>query len=81
MDSWREQALENRQTYGEQSWPVLALATIEEAGELAQALLQHEYEDGDPARVTDELRDLAALGYQLFWKQTGSAPEVAQQQR
>ena len=76
MDSWREQAVENLQRFGEQSWVVLTLATVEEIGELAQALLHYEYEDGDAERVTAELCDVAALGYQMYWKRTTYPVEV-----
>lgn len=78
MDSWRRQARDNIREYGDQSVPVLTLATVEEAGELAQALLHHEYENGDPERVTDELRDLAALGYAWFWKATEYPTDLKQ---
>lgn len=71
MRSWREQARENLETWGEQTYPELALATIEEIGELAQALLEHEYEDGAADRIPNELADVGALGYQLYWKRTG----------
>lgn len=61
MRSWREQAVENLQEFGEQSWVVLVLATVEEIGELAQALLHHEYENGDPERVTARETRMRAL--------------------
>ena len=48
----------------------VALATVKEIGELAQALLKHEYENGVSDRIPDELADVGALGYQLYWKRT-----------
>lgn len=70
MKPWVEQAHANRVRWGDQSWPVLILATIEELGELAQAVLEHYHEDGSAERIPDELTDLGALGYQIYWKAT-----------
>lgn len=70
MESWVEQAEENLEKWGEQSWIVLSLATLEELGELAQALLEHEHEGGEAARIPFELRDVGALCYQAYWKAT-----------
>ena len=71
MRSWRDQARKNLETWGEQTYLELALATVEEIGELAQAILEHEYEDGAADRIPDELADVGALGYQLYWKRVG----------
>ena len=71
MQSWREQARSNLAKYGDQTWAVLALATLEELGELCRAVLHHEYEGGDAESVMDELCDVAALGYAIHWKRTG----------
>jgi len=76
MRSWRSQARRNLEKWGEQSYPVLVLATVEELGELAQALLEHEHEGGDPERISKELADLGALGYQVYWRRTGYPDEV-----
>lgn len=70
MRSWREQARRNLDEWGEQTYPELVLATVEEIGELAQALLEHEYEDGAADRIPAELTDVGALGYQLYWRLT-----------
>ena len=76
MRSWRSQARRNFEKWGEQSYPVLVLATVEEIGELAKALLENEYEDGDPKRIPEELADLGALGYQVYWRRTGYPADV-----
>ena len=78
MRSWREQARENLEEWGEQTYPELALATIEEIGELAQALLEHEYEDGAADRIPKELADVGALGYQLYWKRAGYPDDLVE---
>ena len=76
MRSWRERAHENLETWGEQTYPELVLATIEEIGELAQALLEYEYEDGAADRIPEELSDIGALGYQLYWKRIGYPNDI-----
>ena len=76
MRRWRQQAQRNLLEWGEQSYPVLALAIVEELGELAQALLEHEYEDGDAERMPDELADLGALAYRVYWRRTGYPGDV-----
>ena len=76
MRKWRQKARRNLLEWGEQSYPVLALAIVEELGELAQALLEHEYEDGAAERIPEELADLGALGYQVYWRRTGYPERV-----
>jgi hypothetical protein len=76
MHSWREQATENLDRCGEQSWIELGLAFVEELGEAAQALLEYEFEDGDAERIPSELRDCGALGYQIYWKRHGYPADV-----
>ena len=76
MRKWRSRARSNLLEWGEQSYPVLALATVEELGEIAQAFLEYEYEDGDAERIPEELADLGALGYQVYWRQTDYPEDV-----
>ena len=76
MRKWRQKARRNLLEWGEQSYPVLALAIVEELGELAQAILEHEYEGGDAQRIPEELADLGALGYQVYWRRTGYPEDV-----
>jgi len=68
-----EQAYENVQKWGEQNTETLLLAMQEELGELTQAHLEYNWEDGDDYRVPAELIDLAALLVQLHWKITGAS--------
>ncbi|UIP01707.1 hypothetical protein Hbl1158_17030 (plasmid) [Halobaculum sp. CBA1158] len=65
---WRERAEENVEEWGLQEIDTLLLAMQEEQGELAQAYLEAEHEDGDAARIAAELDDLAALCIQLRWR-------------
>lgn len=76
MRKWRDRARSNLLEWGEQSYPVLALAIVEELGELAQAILEHEHEGGDPERIPEELADLGALGYQVYWRRTAYPEDV-----
>lgn len=62
---WEQQATENVEKWGLQDLESLLLATQEELGELTQAVLEANHEDGDPERIQGELDDLAALMYQL----------------
>lgn len=62
---WEKKAIENLNRWGEQSLRELLLATQEELGELTQAVLEADAEDGDPDRIQEELDDLGALMYQL----------------
>lgn len=65
---WREKAEENIEKWGLQDVDTLLLAMQEEQGELSQAYLEAEYEDGDARRIAKELDDLAALCIQLRWR-------------
>ena len=76
MRKWRSRARSNLLEWGEQSYPVLALSIVEELGELAQAFLEHEYQDRDAERIPEELADLGALGYQVYWRRTGYPADV-----
>lgn len=68
---WRTKARENVDEWGLQDVDTLLLATQEELGELAQAHLEAEHEDGNPERRQAELDDLAALLFQLQWALEG----------
>ena len=61
IQAWQEQARQNVAEWGLQDRDTLLLAIQEELGELTQATLEAEHEDGDYQRQYDELRDLAAL--------------------
>lgn len=65
---WWECAGRNLDRWGEQSPETLLLAMQEELGELTQAYLEAEHEDGDHEAVATELVDLAALCFQLQWR-------------
>lgn len=65
---WTEKAAENVDEWGLQEIDTLLLAMQEEQGELTQAYLESEYEDGDAAQIAAELDDLAALCIQLRWR-------------
>lgn len=52
--------------WGIQDFETLGLAVCEEAGELAQAILQHKYEGGERGRISSEALDLAALCIQVL---------------
>lgn len=65
---WLEKAEGNVEEWGLQDVETLLLAMQEEQGELAQAHLEAEHEDGDTARIAAELDDLAALCIQLRWR-------------
>lgn len=64
---WWEKGSNNVQKWGQQDVPTLLLAMQEELGDLTQAQLEAEAEDGDPDRIDDELADLGALCFQLQW--------------
>lgn len=70
---WSTRATENVEEWGQQDVETLLLAAQEELGELTQAVLEARAEGGDPARVQEELDDLAALMYQLQWAIGGDA--------
>ena len=61
-----QRASNNLQKWGPQGLKTLGLAVAEETGELAQAILQYEYEDGDLQRVYQEAIDLGALCLQVM---------------
>lgn len=65
FDRWMGKASENIDKWGLQKEETLLLAIQEELGELTQAHLEARHEDGDPARVGEELDDLGALLLQL----------------
>jgi NTP pyrophosphatase (non-canonical NTP hydrolase) len=68
IGDWRRKAEENVEEWGLQDVETLLLAMQEEMGELAQAHLEAEHEDGDPTRIARELADLGALCVQLRWR-------------
>lgn len=63
--AWKMKAKKNIDKWGVQSPGLILRCMIEELGELSQAQLQNEFEDGDPQRIHNELGDLIALCYQL----------------
>lgn len=65
LDELRERANANVEKWGPQDFQTLALAVAEEAGELAQAVLKHRWEDGPRERIRDEAVDLGALCVQI----------------
>ena len=65
FELWNSMADLNEDKWGEQDVETLLLAMQEELGELTQAHLEARAEGGDPARIRDELDDLAALCIQL----------------
>jgi len=64
---WVEKAGENREEWGQQSVETLLLAAQEELGELTQAALEYQSENGDYGDLFHELDDLGALLCQLHW--------------
>lgn len=72
FDEINHQAATNINEWGEQEMETLLLAMQEELGELTQAYLEYDWEDGDAYRVPDELIDLMALGVQIHYKVTGA---------
>jgi NTP pyrophosphatase (non-canonical NTP hydrolase) len=61
-----DRAETNLRKWGKQNWTTLGLAISEEAGEIAQAILQSRHENGDPDRIRREAIDLGALCLQLI---------------
>ena len=59
-------AKSNLQKWGEQDLETLGLCVAEEAGELAQAILQHKHEGGREDRIFNEAVDLGALCLQVM---------------
>jgi rubrerythrin len=68
-DKWTAIAKENIDNWGLQDAETLLLAMQEELGELTQAHLEAEHEDGDRGAVEQELDDLAALIIQMHYRQ------------
>ncbi len=66
--TWRRKAQCNFYEWGDQMYEELLLAIQEELGELTQAYLEHNYEDGEKDRLQEELNDLTALLLQLQFK-------------
>lgn len=66
LQIWQEKARENVEEWGLQDRQTLLLAVQEELGELTQASLEHDYEDGDVQRMFAETEDLGALLIQFF---------------
>ena len=62
---WFVKALENTEKWGLQNTETLILAMTEELGEISQAHLENQHENGDGDRVAEELADLGALCIQL----------------
>ena len=65
---WHGKACENTQEWGLQDRETLLLAMQEELGELTQAHLEAEHEDGDRERLSKELNDLGALLLQFHMR-------------
>ena len=59
------QACKNLNKWGRQSLETLGLAVAEESGELAEAILQNKWENGERKRIREEAVDLAALCWQI----------------
>lgn len=66
MDWINRRVCKNLDKWGVQDFETLGLAVCEEAGELAQAILQNKHEGGDRGRITREALDLAALCVQVL---------------
>lgn len=63
---FRERAAANIAKWGAQDYETLALCIAEEAGEVAQAVLQFQHENGAEERIREEAVDLGALCLQLL---------------
>jgi len=61
-----QRASNNLNKWGKQDVETLGLAVAEEAGELAQAILQHKHECGKEDRIYSEAIDLGALCLQVM---------------
>ena len=66
MEWIARKAGKNLDKWGVQDFETLGLAVAEEAGELAQAILQNKHEGGERGRITHEALDLAALCVQVL---------------
>ena len=71
-EDMERKAQANVAKWGHQDYQTLALAVAEEAGELAQAVLQHRHEGQPEIRIAEEALDLGALCIQvmLLWNET-----------
>ena len=65
-DTIKQRASNNLNKWGEQDLETLGLCVAEEAGELAQAILQHKHEGGTEDRIFEEAMDLGALCLQVM---------------
>ena len=65
LKPFADRATRNVEKWGPQDFVSLGLAVCEEAGELAQAILQAQHEGGAPERIKDEAVDLGALCIQV----------------
>ena len=61
-----DRAARNLEKWGPQDFQTLGLAVCEEAGELAQAILQERHEAGRRDRIREEAIDLGALCLQIM---------------
>lgn len=61
-----DRAARNLDKWGQQDFQTLGLAICEEAGELAQAILQERHECGKRDRIREEAIDLGALCLQVM---------------
>ena len=61
-----DRAARNLEKWGPQDFQTLGLAVCEEAGELAQAILQERHEAGSRDRIREEAVDLGALCLQIM---------------
>jgi NTP pyrophosphatase (non-canonical NTP hydrolase) len=66
MDWINRRVAKNLDKWGVQDFETLGLAVAEEAGELAQAILQARDEGGERGRISHEAIDLAALCVQVL---------------
>jgi NTP pyrophosphatase (non-canonical NTP hydrolase) len=66
MDWISRRASKNLAKWGVQDFETLGLAVAEEAGELAQAILQNKHEKGELGRISQEAIDLGALCVQVL---------------
>ncbi|EMA11589.1 hypothetical protein C437_01715 [Haloarcula vallismortis ATCC 29715] len=65
MTDWFEKADQNIEEWGDQDLETLLLCMQEELGELTQAVLQYQHEEGEAERIREELDDLMPLGIQF----------------
>ena len=62
---WKNKSTENVKKWGIQDLKDLSLASMEELGELTQAILQYFHESGKFDRIQEELDDLIPLMFQI----------------